>query len=102
MGDLLGSPRVAPLFAPPSPRPPTTVLRRGDAGASSHALASERRRASGEALPLADRLFGGRENEFGALCGLLAPVGLRTRRSSLPWSPRVALLTDGRREGPLR
>ena len=51
---------------------------------------------------MADRLFGGRENEFGALCVLLAPVGLRTRRSSLPRSPRVALLTDGHREGPLR
>ena len=51
---------------------------------------------------MADRLFGGCENEFGALCVLLAPVGLRTRRSSLPRSPRVALLTDGHREGPLR
>ena len=51
---------------------------------------------------MADRLFGGRENEFGALCVLLATVGLRTSHRSLRWSPRVALLTDGRREGPLR
>ena len=51
---------------------------------------------------MADRLFGGCENEFGALCVLLAPVGLRTHRSSLPRSPRVALLTDRHREGPLR